>query len=150
MILHNILLNVNQVFLKVFVVSKHIFIIEDNIFIANMVCEIFKNNGFLTTQFHSGEDLLKFLSETNDIKIDLFWIDYIMLGINGLELAETLQLDNRFKDIPAVLYTQDKELPYVGNDRFNVFDAILFKNTESTEIIKVINKLIDKNNKVKT
>lgn len=130
-------------------VLKQIYIIEDNIFIANILSEIFKNNGFLVTQFHSGENLLEFLSDANEVKVDLFLIDYIMLGISGLELAETLKLDNRFKDVPTVLYTQDKELPHVKNDRFNIFDAILFKNLEGIEIVKAINKIFNKKNNTK-
>ncbi len=128
---------------------KQIYIIEDNIFIANILSEIFKNNGFLVTQFHSGENLLEFLSDANEVKVDLFLIDYIMLGISGLELAETLKLDNRFKDVPTVLYTQDKELPHVKNDRFNIFDAILFKNLEGIEIVKAINKIFNKKKNIK-
>ena len=124
--------------------SKQIYVIEDNIFIANMLCEILKNSGFLTKIFNSREDLLKFLSETKNIKVDLFWIDYLMLGINGLELAETVKLDDRFKNIPIILYTQDTELPYIKNDRFKIFDAILFKNMESKEITKSVTKIINK------
>jgi DNA-binding response OmpR family regulator len=84
---------------------KHIFVIDDEKNIREILKKYIENEGFKVTLFENGNYVM---SEMNRLKPDLLVIDIMMPGIDGLELCKQIRKNS---DIPIVFVTaKDEEL----------------------------------------
>lgn len=63
--------------------NRHILIIDDDIYIGNMVEEVLTNEGYSVSRAYSGTEALLMLS---DIKPDLILLDLMLPGLSGEEV----------------------------------------------------------------
>lgn len=83
-----------------------IFTVEDESHIQQLIKYNLESNGYRVTAFDSGESILK---ETKTTIPDLFIVDIMLPGIDGLEVCRQLRQDIRTKNIPIIILTAKNE-----------------------------------------
>ena len=80
--------------------SKKILVIEDDLFLGEVLLKKLKNEGYETTLARDGAEGLKKIS---DIKPDLVLLDIILPSMNGYEILEAKFKDDAIKNIPVII-----------------------------------------------
>ncbi len=83
-----------------------IFVVEDEIHIQQLIKYNLEANGFKVNVFDNGEDLLAYSSENIP---DLFILDIMLPGIDGLEVCRNLKQNSNTKTIPIIMLTAKSE-----------------------------------------
>ncbi len=79
---------------------KNILIIEDDIFLGDVLLEKFKKEGFSP---HLSRDGAEGLGKIKELKPDLILLDIILPTMNGYEILEAKQKDPEIKKIPVII-----------------------------------------------
>jgi two-component system phosphate regulon response regulator PhoB len=82
--------------------NRHIFVVEDEPEIRELVEYHLRREGFRVTGFESGEEALERLR--TDIP-DLIVLDIMLPGLDGLEICKRLKVDKQASGIPVVVLT---------------------------------------------
>jgi len=83
-----------------------IFAVEDEVHIQQLVKYNLESNGYKVITFESGEDLL---NECKNTIPDLFILDIMLPGIDGLEVCRQLRQNTRTKNVPIIMLTAKGE-----------------------------------------
>lgn len=83
-----------------------IFVVEDEMHIQQLIKYNLEANGFKVNVFDNGEDLLAYSSENIP---DLFILDIMLPGIDGLEVCRHLKQTPNTKTIPIIMLTAKSE-----------------------------------------
>ncbi len=83
-----------------------IFTVEDESHIQQLIKYNLESNGYRVMTFESGEGLLK---ESKTTIPDLFILDIMLPGIDGLEVCRQLRQDMRTKCVPIIILTAKNE-----------------------------------------
>ncbi len=83
-----------------------IFALEDETHIQQLIKYNLEANGYHVVTFESGEALLK---EYKNTIPDLFILDIMLPGIDGLEVCRQLRSDMRSKNVPIIMLTAKSE-----------------------------------------
>jgi two-component system alkaline phosphatase synthesis response regulator PhoP len=86
--------------------KRNIFLVEDEVHIQQLMQYNLEANGFLVNAFSTGEDLLK---HCETILPDMFILDLMLPGIDGLEICRRVRQDKRMKYIPLIFLTASGE-----------------------------------------
>ena len=79
-----------------------IFCVEDDNSIRELVIYTLKSTGFEAEGFEDGESLFAALKEKTP---ELFLLDVMLPGINGIDILKKLKSDKRTADIPVIMLT---------------------------------------------
>lgn len=83
-----------------------IFAVEDETHIQQLIKYNLESNGYKVLTFESGEELL---NECKNTTPDLFMLDIMLPGIDGLEVCRQLRQNTRTKNIPIIMLTAKSE-----------------------------------------
>lgn len=83
-----------------------IFAVEDEVHIQQLVKYNLEANGYKVLSFESGESLLE---EVKSSTPDLFILDLMLPGMDGLEVCRQLRSNQRTKNIPVIMLTAKSE-----------------------------------------
>lgn len=83
-----------------------IFAVEDEMHIQQLIKYNLEAAGYRVITFESGENLLK---EVNNTVPDLFILDLMLPGIDGLEICRQLRQNPRTKTVPVIMLTAKSE-----------------------------------------
>ena len=83
-----------------------IFAVEDETHIQQLIKYNLESSGYRVIPFESGEDLLK---EVKGTIPDLFILDIMLPGVDGLEICRQLRQNPRTKSIPIIMLTAKSE-----------------------------------------
>ena len=84
---------------------KHIFVVDDERNIRDLIRKYLEKEGYQVTVFESAKNVV---SEINRLKPDLLVLDIMMPGIDGLELCKEIR---KHREIPIVFVSaRDEEL----------------------------------------
>ena len=83
-----------------------IYVVEDEINIQKLIKYNLESTGYKTIVFNNGEDSLKEIQSTVP---DLFIIDIMLPGIDGLEVCRNLKQNSKTKNIPIIILTAKSE-----------------------------------------
>lgn len=83
-----------------------IFAVEDEVHIQQLIKYNLEANGYRVLTFDSGESLL---NECKDTIPDLFILDIMLPGIDGLEVCRQLRQNTRIKNVPIIMLTAKSE-----------------------------------------
>jgi two-component system alkaline phosphatase synthesis response regulator PhoP len=86
--------------------KQSIFVVEDELHIQQLIKYNLEANGFKVTVFENGEDLLKYIVENIP---DLFILDIMLPGIDGLEVCRQIKQNLNTKSIPIIMLTAKSE-----------------------------------------
>ncbi|WP_010252631.1 response regulator transcription factor [Acetivibrio cellulolyticus] len=82
--------------------KKLIYVVEDEKHIQELIGFNLKENGYDVKCFDSGETML---SECQNMKPDLFLLDIMLPGIDGLEVCRRIKESSSLKKIPIIMLT---------------------------------------------
>jgi len=86
--------------------KRNIFLVEDEAHIQQLIQYNLEASGFLVSAFDSGEALLR---QCASIIPDLFVLDLMLPGIDGLEICRRIRNDARMRLIPIIMLTARSE-----------------------------------------
>ncbi len=118
--------------------KKLIYVVEDERHIQELIGFNLKENGYDVKCFDNGEVML---DECKNQKPDLFILDIMLPGIDGLELCRRIKENSTFKKIPIIMLTaKNDEFDKVLGLELGAEDYITkpFSVREFTARVKVI------------
>ncbi len=124
--------------------KESIFIVEDENHIQELLKYNLQANGYKVSIFDSGEAMLEECSKSVP---DLFILDIMLPGMDGLEICRRLREDIRAKNIPIIMLTaKSEEFDKVLGLELGADDYIVkpFSVRELVARIKAILRRIDK------
>ncbi|MCX7842174.1 MAG: response regulator transcription factor [Clostridia bacterium] len=83
-----------------------IFAVEDETHIQQLIKYNLESNGYRVMTFESGEGMLK---EVKGTVPDLFILDIMLPGVDGLEICRQLRQSPRTKNVPIIMLTAKSE-----------------------------------------
>ena len=86
--------------------KKLIFVVEDEVHIQQLIKYNLESGGYKTTVFDNGESLLK---ETKVTIPNLYILDIMLPGIDGLEVCRQLRENPLTKSVPVIMLTAKSE-----------------------------------------
>ena len=86
--------------------SYEILLVEDDEATSELLTECIESeSAFRVRSLSSGEEVLQYLQEIKEAVPLLFIIDYLLPGMNGLQLSDHLQSLETFEQVPMVMIT---------------------------------------------
>lgn len=82
--------------------AAHVFVVEDDVFLANIYKTKFEMEGFKISMADNGETGL---AEIKKKKPDIVLLDILMPKMDGFVVLEKLKADEATKNIPVILLT---------------------------------------------
>lgn len=83
--------------------SRKILVVEDDKSINEVVSEYLKESGFSVLSAYDGRIASEMISDWADI--DLFILDIMLPGINGIDLLKIIREENRYEETPVMMLT---------------------------------------------
>ena len=113
-----------------------ILIIDDEYLIADILSFALEDEGFQTVVAGSGRKALEILDRERP---DLIITDFMMPGMTGLELAETVKSREVHMSTPIMLMSGAQA--YMGAERPDLFDEVIEKPFDIDDVIDKIRAL---------
>lgn len=86
--------------------KRNIYLVEDELHIQQLIHYNLEAGGYLVSAFGTGEQLLK---QCESAIPDLFILDLMLPGIDGLEICRRIRQDKRMKLLPIIMLTAKGE-----------------------------------------
>lgn len=115
-----------------------ILIVDDEYLIADILSFALEDEGFMTVVAGSGNKALEVLDRERP---DLIITDFMMPGMTGLELAETIKARELYARTPIILMSGAQA--YLGAERPDLFAEIIEKPFDIDHVIGKIQALFD-------
>lgn len=117
--------------------KKKILIVEDEVFLAETIQARLGHVGYGVRYVESGEDALGILAQE---PFDLVLMDWMLPGIDGLEVTRRIRQDPKLKAIPILFMTARARTQDAEEARAAGASDYLAKPFESEELVKMIQK----------
>ncbi len=120
---------------------KHIFVVDDEKHIRDLIRKYLQKEGYEVTTFEDGENLLK---ETRRLNPDLIVLDIMMRGSDGLQLCKEIRKDS---DVPIIFVSaKDEEIDRILGLELGA-DDYLAKPFSPRELVVRIKNIFKRLNK---
>ena len=86
--------------------KRNIYLVEDEVHIQQLIQYNLEAAGFLVSVFGNGEDMLR---QCTVMLPELYILDLMLPGIDGLEICRRIRNDARMRQIPVILLTAKGE-----------------------------------------
>ena len=117
------------------IITQKILIVDDEEPIRRIVGLFLLKEGFNVFTACNGEEALKKMSEVSP---DLVVLDFIMPGINGLEVRQKIRKNPLYKSLPILMLTgYEEELSELKGFNSNI-DGYMKKPFDSRELISKV------------
>ena len=114
-----------------------VLLVEDDTEIGNLLVDVFKTE--TTYQALHVTDANRALETVSLLIPDLFLLDYRLPGMNGLELADRLQADDKLKHIPVVFLSA--HLPKHELEKRSL--TLVKKPFDLDELLQTVEKILN-------
>ncbi len=119
---------------------RTILVVEDTAIIGALITHAISNN---TPHFVIlVNDGLEALEITQDIKPDLFLLDYLLPTMNGIELYDRLHARKELQDVPAIILSTLVEEPHVSEAILNRRRHGMEKPLQFPEFLQLVAELL--------
>jgi len=124
--------------------KKRVLLVDDNPSILEILSMMLRSENLEIETANDGAAALDLI--TNELKgnFDIIITDYQMPVVDGQKFAETLKKHDAYKNIPIILVTQEIHRKYENEEKFKVFDKILYKPITKDSLIESKNLLLEK------
>ena len=124
--------------------KKRVLLVDDNPSILEILSMMLRSENLEIETANDGAAALDLI--TNELKgnFDIIITDYQMPVVDGQKFAETLKKHDEYKNIPIILVTQEIHRKYENDEKFKVFDNILYKPITKDSLIESKNLLLEK------
>ncbi|MCD6085449.1 response regulator [bacterium] len=121
--------------------QKHILIVEDEIFLSNLLKLNLEKEGFEVTQVFDGKNVTKEL--LIEKKIDLILLDLILPDKNGFVLLEEIKKDPMLSKIPVVILSNlGQEEDILRGKKLGVKDYFVKAKESIESIVKKVKNIL--------
>lgn len=121
--------------------QKHIVLVDDDKNIRRLVASALEKNGYGTTTYESGEEILDNL---DIVSPDAVILDIMLPGINGLEVLRKIRENPLYRHLPLIMLTgKDSETETVLGLEIGA-DDYLSKPVRCHELLARLKKLLQK------
>ncbi|MDR0325685.1 MAG: response regulator [Oscillospiraceae bacterium] len=118
----------------------HILAVDDDEFMREYIKGVFKHVGIRCSVASDAAEALRMIEENGDY--DLYFIDWLMPGMNGIELTKHIKARERSKKSFVVLFSGDWMV--IKQEAFKAgVDKYMLKPLFSTAIIECVNECLD-------
>lgn len=114
-----------------------ILIVDDEYLIADILSFALEDEGYLTVTASSGQKALGILERERP---QLIITDYMMPGMNGIELAEAVRVNQILGQIPIVLMSGAQS--HLGIARPDLFSKVFDKPFEISAVLEAVRALL--------
>ncbi|WP_336886207.1 response regulator [Pseudomonas petrae] len=111
--------------------------VDDEYLIADILSFALEDEGYLTVTAGSGQKALGILERERP---QLIITDYMMPGMNGIELAEAVRVNQSLGQIPIVLMSGAQS--YLGIARPDLFSKVFDKPFEISAVLEAVRALL--------
>lgn len=124
--------------------KKRALLVDDNPSILEILSMMLRSENLEIETANDGAAALDLI--TNELKgnFDIIITDYQMPVVDGQKFVETLKKHDEYKNIPIILVTQEIHRKYENDEKFKVFDKILYKPITKDSLIESKNLLLEK------
>ena len=112
---------------------KKVLIIDDDIDILESMKFILEEEGYMVHTVSSGKNLIQEVSSFNP---EAILLDYLISGVNGMDICKELKNDDRTKEIPVIFISAHPHAKRVSLDAGA--DYFLAKPFEIEEMITAL------------
>ncbi|MDY6788153.1 MAG: response regulator [candidate division WOR-3 bacterium] len=124
--------------------KRTILLVDDDIFLADLMAFTFKQSGFEIIKAHNGKEALEVLNKED---VDLVLTDIMMPVMDGFELTKNLKDDPNTKDIPVIFLTAKSNMEDKNKGYSLGISAYFEKPFDLKKLIDKINVIISENEK---
>ncbi|AIS17262.1 response regulator [Pseudomonas rhizosphaerae] len=114
-----------------------ILIVDDEYLIADILGYALEDEGYMAVKAGNGKRALEILDRERPA---LVITDFMMPGMNGLELAQKIRSHPSFKSVPILLMSGAQGS--VGRATPDLFNAVYDKPFDINEVVKKIRQLV--------
>ena len=111
--------------------TSRILIIDDEPGTTEFVSRLLEKHGYEVTVKESGEDAVKFLN--GDQQFDLVLMDYLMVGLNGIETLEVLKKQPHTSHLKVVILSGLSDVEDVEKAMIDIIYAHSGKSAPESE-----------------
>ena len=124
--------------------KKRVLLVDDNPSILEILSMMLRSENLEIETANDGAAALDLI--TNELKgnFDIIITDYQMPVVDGQKFAETLKKYDEYKNIQIILVTQKIHKKYENDEKYRVFDKILYKPITKDSLIESKNLLLEK------
>jgi len=112
-----------------------VMVVDDSLTVRKVSTKLLESHGYDVVTATDGQDAL---SKLDDVDPDMMLLDIEMPRMNGFELAESLRMSERFKNLPIVMITSrtaDKHREHALSIGVNHYMGKPFKETLLLEVL---------------
>lgn len=121
--------------------KKNILIIDDEVDLVELVKMRLEANNYNVTAIYDGQQALNSVWKK---KFNLIILDVMLPKIDGYWICELLKKDNRYKNVPIILFTsRAREEDKKFGDKVGA-DAYITKPFDPQKLIETVNELVNK------
>ena len=124
--------------------KKRVLLVDDNPSILEILSMMLRSENLEIETANDGAAALDLITNELQGNFDIIITDYQMPVIDGQKFAETLKKYDEYKNIPIILVTQEIHRKYENDEKFKVFDKILYKPITKDSLIESKNLLLEK------
>ncbi len=119
---------------------KKILIIEDHVFLKELIAKQLNEEGYEIIEAEDGEEGLKKAKE----KPDLILLDLILPGIDGFQVLENIKQDPETADVPVIILSNLGQKEDIDKGMsLGAEDFLVKANFTPGEIIEKVKKRLD-------
>lgn len=124
--------------------KKRVLLVDDNPSILEILSMMLRSENLEIETANDGAAALDLITNELQGNFDIIITDYQMPVIDGQKFAETLKKYDEYKNIPIILVTQEIHRKYENDEKYRVFDKILYKPITKDSLIESKNLLLEK------
>jgi CheY-like chemotaxis protein len=122
--------------------TRTILLAEDDAFVRDVYSTRLENEGYRLTTVTDGRAVIKHLQENIP---DAILLDIMMPYMDGMEVLEELQKNEKWKDIPVLMLTNLSEKENIQKAlKFGVKDYLIKSHFTPSEIVTKVNLLFER------
>lgn len=119
--------------------KKVIYIVDDDVEIRDLLCDVLKVENFEVTAIPNG---IKLFDELKKKKPDLILLDIMMSWIDGLDICESMKKNQLYKNIPIIFITAYKNEKMEQQIKNTPANDYIFKPFNLDDLLAKIKKYI--------
>ena len=124
--------------------KKRVLLVDDNPSILEVLSLMLRSENLEIKTANDGAVALDLITNEPQRNFDIIITDYQMPVLDGQKFAETLKKHDAYKNIPIIVVTQEIHRKYENEEKFKVFDKILYKPITKDSLIESKNLLLEK------
>ena len=117
--------------------KKHIFLVDDDEAILDIMKIMLEDKGFSTTLISNGRDFFKTINKKTP---DLILLDIWLTGVSGIEIIKKLKTKKKYAQIPVIFITANSQGRQLAES--NGASGYLAKPFEIDDLIQTVNQAL--------